>query len=193
MKKILFVSGLILVLNACKDQEPSVNTNVVRTDSVPVNGIYSTDCKSLFAEAQKMDSMILQSVDANSAEGNKAIKAFTDFAYYCKEDSLAPVFLIKSAQIARSINNLPQAKLCLENCINNYQNFRNRGAAMFLLAQMYDEERQLNDEEKAKEIYINITHSYPNSAWARDAKAALNMLGKTDEEIIKEFTSKNKK
>lgn len=192
MKKVFSVLGIILFFYACQNTEPSVKTSGVKTDSVPVNAPYSTDCKSLFAEARKMDSIILQSIEANVNEGNKAIKAFTDFAYYCKEDTLAPVFLIKSAQIAKSINNLPQAKLCLEKCIEGHQNFKNRGAAMFLLAQMYDEERQLNDEEKAKEIYINIMHSYPKTAWARDAKAAMEMLGKTDEEIIKEFTEKKK-
>jgi hypothetical protein len=77
--------------------------------------------------------------------------------------------------------------------IKDFPKYRNRGAAMFLLAHLYDEPHLLNDEEKAKELYIEISNSYPGSEWSANAKAALNLLGKTDEQIIREFEKKNKK
>src|SRR5229473_959604 len=100
MQRILFVAVLILFFYSCKN-EPAVQTLVAKADSVSLNSAYSTDCKNLFSQARKMDSIILQSVEASVNEGNKAIKAFTDFAFYCKEDTLAPVFLIKAAQISK--------------------------------------------------------------------------------------------
>ena len=49
----------------------------------------------------------------------------------------------------------------------------------------------LNDDEQAKTIYEEVIAKYPTSTYANDAKAAIKNLGKTDEELIKEFKKKN--
>ncbi len=166
----------------------------VKKDSIQSgNSVYTNDCRTLYVDAVKNDSIILAATDLNPDVGNKAIKAFADFAFYCKNDTLAPVFLLKAGQIAASINNLPQAQVCFEKCYKDFPDFKNRGAAMFLLAQLYDEVTQLNDEEQARELYGNIINSFPNTEWAKNADAARALIGKTDEQIIKEFEAKNKK
>jgi outer membrane protein assembly factor BamD (BamD/ComL family) len=157
------------------------------------NSVYTNDCRTLYLDAIKNDSIILLATEVNPEVGNKAVKAFADFAFYCPNDTLAPVFLLKAGQIAASINNLPQAQVCFEKCYTDFPNFKNRGAAMFLLAQLYDEASQLNDEEKARELYGKIINSFPNSEWSASADAARALIGKTDEQIIKEFEKKNSK
>ncbi len=153
---------------------------------------YFTDCKHLYAEARRMDSILLTQTEVNKSSATTAIKAFTDFAFYCQTDSLSPVFLIKTAQVARAINNIPQAKLVLDRCIETYPSFSNRPAAMFLLAQLYDEDSYLNNEYEAEKIYKQIIDEYPKSDWALSAKGAIQFLGKSDEEIVKEFKKKKK-
>lgn len=192
LKKIVTLI-VVLVLGACQNSEPKESSEEPheKNKSEKIT-TYTSDCKSLFEAAKKSDSIIMSSNEFDIKIANQAIKAFTDFSYYCKSDSLAPVFLIKSAQIAQSINNIPQAQLCLETCINEYPKFKNRGAAMFLLAQMYDDPRILNNEDKAKEIYSNIITAYPGTEWDKNARGARDLLGKSDEEILKEFTKKNK-
>jgi outer membrane protein assembly factor BamD (BamD/ComL family) len=140
-----------------------------------------------------MDSIILAATAVNKDEGNKAIRAFVDFSTNCSNDSLAPVFLIKSAQIAQAVNNLPQAKLSLEKCILDFPKFKDRGAAMFLLAQLYDDPRYLNNEIKAMDLYKEIISVYPKTPWAANATAAMELAGKSDEQIIREFEKKNSK
>lgn len=154
---------------------------------------YMNECFKLYQEALKNDSIILAANEVNTEVANKAIKAFSDFSFYCKTDSLAPVYLLKAGQIAQSINNIPQAKISFEKVISDFPNYGNRGAAMFLLAQLYDEPQYLNNEEKARELYERIMSTFPNSEWARNALAARQLLGKTDEQIIQEFLKKNKK
>lgn len=153
---------------------------------------YLNDCKKLFAEARRMDSILMKEVDVQQALANQAVKAFTDYAYYCSNDSVAPVFLIKTAQVAVSINNIPQAKLALDKCINEHPKFRNMPAALFLLAQLYDDENSyLNNEEEAKRLYQKIIDEYPKSDIVPSAKGALALIGKTDKEILEEFKKKN--
>ena len=154
---------------------------------------FLTDCKKMLSEAKKMDSILLNEIEVNKTSANNAIKAFSDFAFYCQSDTMCPIYLIKTAQVARVINNIPQAKVALDQCINTYPNFRNRPAAMFLLAQLYDENTYLNNEAEAKKIYEEIINEYPKSDWALSAKGAINFIGKSDEEILKELKKKQKR
>ncbi len=153
--------------------------------------IFMTDCKKLHREALRMDSILLRATEINKTDASKAMVAFTDLAHYCPGDSLSPIYLIKTAQVAQAINNVPQAKVALDKCIGDYPNFKDRAAALFLLAQLYDEVTYLNNEEQAKELYQKIINEYPKSPWASSAKGALRFIGKTDAEIIKELEKKH--
>jgi tetratricopeptide (TPR) repeat protein len=153
---------------------------------------FVSDCRSLFSEARRMDSILHGETEIETGKANQAIEAFTDFSYYCASDTLAPVFLIKTAQVARSIQNIPQAKKVLDKCINDYPNFKDRPAAIFLLAQLYDEPGYLNNEYEAKKLYEKIIQEFPKSDWAESARGALMFIGKNDEEMLREIKKKNR-
>jgi outer membrane protein assembly factor BamD (BamD/ComL family) len=190
-----FPAVLLLFLFSCStgSNDENAKAKEAKDSNYHSPKAYFTDCKKYYAEARKMDSILLQQTQVDKNSANKAIKAFTDFAYYCVNDSLSPVFLIKTAQVARVINNIPQAKLALDKCLETYPNFKNRPAAIFLLAQLYDEPGYLNDEKEAKKLYEQIINEYPKSDWALSAQGAIVFLGKSDEEILKEFKKKNNK
>jgi|GEM_PF-638563 len=199
--RIYFTQGLLVVfalaLFSCSNNSKENSTETkrsARNDSTMRRGKnYLTDCKKLLAEARRMDSILLNQTEVDKTSANKAIHTFTDFAYYCASDSSSPVYLIKAAQVARAINNIPQAKIALDKCIETYPQFQNRPAAMFLLAQLYDERTYLNDEVEAKKIYEQIINEYPKSDWTLSAKGALTFIGKSDEEIMREFKKKQQK
>src|SRR5690606_34104877 len=100
---------------------------------------FSDDCTKLRAEAFAIDSMLLQQVETDDSLAASAIKAFTDFAYYCHNDSMSPVYLVKTAQVARTVGNIPQAQRALEFCIREFRDFSGRPATLFLLAQLYED------------------------------------------------------
>ncbi|MBL7919297.1 MAG: tetratricopeptide repeat protein [Bacteroidia bacterium] len=196
-----YLLPVLLLLAACSSEQSKeqINTIVVTNNSVNVSGSvdtitstknYFTDCKQLLAEAKKMDSILLKEMEVNKDVANKAIKAFTDFAFYCTADTLCPIYLIKTAQVAQAINNMPQAQVALEKCVASYPKSKHRPAAMFLLAQLYDETVYLNNEQEAKKLYEIIIYEYPKSDWAKSAKGALNFIGKTDQQIMEELKKK---
>ncbi len=199
MKKvfnIFLVLTSISVFSFCKNSTSSDEKTDVKDgliSSTPQKVDYGDECRKLKSKALFMDSVLLSQTEVVYESANAAIKAFTEFANYCASDSASPVYLIKTAQIARVINNIPQAKVVLEKCIDAYPNFDNRAAAIFLLAQLYDEATYLNDEHEARRLYQKIIDEYPKSDWAFNAGAAIKLLGKTDEDIIKEFNKKNAK
>lgn len=151
------------------------------------------NCDSLKRLALKSDSVLLSQMEIDQAAARAGIKAFADFANFCPTDSLSPIYLIKCAQVARAINQIPQAKLVLEKCVRDYPQFKDRPAALFLLAQLYDEVTYLNNEEEAKKLYEQIITEYPSSDWAHSARGAMQFLGKSDAEIIKELKKKKAK
>jgi len=181
-----------ILLSSCGNKKEEVKAQKIADDSIlgdapldPKN--YFKDCKRLFDHAQEVDSILYTKTEVNKVLANKAIKAFTDYAYYCHNDSLSPIFLIKAGQVAQSINNAPQAKVVLEKCIEEYPNFEGIPTALFLLGQLYDEKIYLNNEEEARRLYTEIVNKYPNSPEAESAKGALRFIGKTDKEIIEEL------
>ncbi len=197
LNKWILAIGSMLMLSNCSTHSSSANAKEA-TDSL-VNEKYkaienpvSTDCLVLKTNARKMDSTLLKQMNLDRTLGNAAIKAFLDFAQYCKQDSACPIFLIKTAQVAQSLQNYEQSKIALETCIANYPNFKNKAAALFLLGQLYDETAQLNDENKARSYYLQIIKDYPKTEWANSAEGAMALLGKSDAEILNQFEKKKK-
>lgn len=191
-KTIVIVSFLPLVI-CCSPQaqDKPTQTKIISEDSTPTsNNQQLSDCKKLLADAKKIDSTLLKAIEIKPDIANKAIKAFTDFAYFCQQDSLSPIYLIKTAQVAQAINSSAQAKIVLDKCITDYPTSKHRAAALFLLAQLYDETIYLNNESEAKKLYEKILQEYPKSDWAKSAKGALNFIGKTDEQIMEELKKK---
>lgn len=152
----------------------------------------SDSCAKLFTRAKASDDVLMRAVVIDKEVARKAIGDFSSYASYCENDSLAPVFYLKAGQVAQAIGSFSQAQAMLNNCLNKYPRFRNKGAVLFLLAQLYDDPKMLNDEPKAKEYYEQIIKEYPKTSYASDAAASIKNLGKTDEELIQEFLKKNK-
>lgn len=180
-----------LFLFSCSEEKKEAVAETTSPAAVPASG-FMADCNKLKRQAFRMDSILLGQTEMDEASAKKAIVAFTEFANGCENDTLVPVYLIKTAQVARAINNIPQAKIALDHCIATYTNFRDRPAAIFLMAQLYDEVTYLNDEQKARELYQKIIDEYPKSPWASSAKGALLFIGKSDREIMEELKRKQK-
>jgi len=101
-------------------------------------------------------------------------------------------FLLKAGQVAQSIRKFTQAQFYFQKCIDDFPKFKSRGAAMFLLAQLFDDASILNNETEARKLYDQIIREYPDSPYSNDAKSCIKNLGKTDEQLIQEFLKKNK-
>ena len=74
---------------------------------------------------------------------------------------------------------------------NTYPDFKKASYCLFLQAFIY--ENQLHQLGEADQLYREVIKKFPNDKIAQDAQACINNLGKTDEELIKEFEAKNKK
>ena len=186
----LFIFLLSLIIS-CGDTSTSGKNEdvIVKKDSVNES---QDKCTVLFNEAKRLDNILLKANTVNNGIAEQAINAFFLFATNCKGDTLAPVFLIKAGQVAQTIRKYTQAQDFFTKCIDEFPKFKSRGAAMFLLAQLYDDASILNNESEARTLYDQIIREYPKSSYASDAKACIQNIGKTDEQLVHEFLKKNK-
>jgi tetratricopeptide (TPR) repeat protein len=190
LQKIGFLTSGLFLFASCGSNSISEKQEVVKKDTVKVAPV--SKCEALFKEAKDADDVLLRSNVINKDDAARAVIAFYNYANLCKDDSLAPVFFLKAGQVAQSVGNFTQAQAFFVKCKDEFPDFKNRGAAIFLLAQLFDDPSKLNNEEEASTLYRQIVREYPNSSFAEDSKAAIKNLGKTDEELVKEFLKKNK-
>src|SRR5689334_7512864 len=119
---ILFYLFVMFFIGGCSSPEKDKPVSISpKEDSVTKsNTSFIKDCKVYESRARKLDSTLMQELEINKQTAAKAIKAFTDFADYCHNDSLAPIYYLKTAQVARAIENIPLAKEVLERCLQKH-------------------------------------------------------------------------
>jgi outer membrane protein assembly factor BamD (BamD/ComL family) len=106
------------------------------------------------------------------------------------EDTLGPNFTFKAANLAMNLDQPVKAVEMFDLFIKKYPTHPKTSVSMFFKAYVY--ENQMKDLEKAKEAYIQFLDRYPTGDFAMDAQVALNNLGKTPEQMVKEFEAKRK-
>lgn len=191
MNKLLIVLVLgAVVFTSCTPSETAQEKSSVQKDSL--KPVVVADCESLKINALKYDSLLLSSEVLDFQLASQGIEVFYNFSSVCIEDSLAPEFLMKAGQVAQAIKNYKKAEEMYQKCTAGFHKYKNRPAALFLLARLYDEPSMLNKEEDAGRIYAQIIMEYPNTPYANDAKVCAGNLGKTDEQLVHEFLKKNK-
>jgi len=118
-------------------------------------------------------------------KANELIKAYMGFADEYPEDESAPDYLFKAGEIAMNMN-LPQTSVqAFDKIITKYPDFEKAAQCLFLKAFVF--ENLVGDLAKAEEFYKLFLEKYPEDDFADDAEVSLKFLGKSPEELIKEF------
>ncbi len=115
---------------------------------------------------------------------------YINYADTYKQDSLAPVFLYRAAENSLYINQPLQAITYLKRIESEYPNFVNLGNVLFLTGFIYD--NNLKNFHDAKTYYERFVEKFPEHPLANDTRFLLQHLGKSPEDLIKEFDAKNK-
>ena len=94
--------------------------------------------------------------------------------------------LLKAAGLAKTIDNPQKAIELYTKVADGLPQHKKAPTALFMIG--FVQENDLNDLAKAKTTYESFLQKYPNDPdFADDAQNALKMLGKSPDEIIKEF------
>ena len=178
--KVVLIGSIALLIASCGHQTSPKQEVVISKDSIRKQSI--TQIKKWEAEMHKSEGL-------NNVTAGLAIKSYSDFVKMFPEDSLCPDFLFKAGEIATATKQYPQSLMYYKNITDKYPNYKNYTASLYLQGFLLD--NYMNDDAKAKVIYDEIIAKYTSTIYADNAKMAIKNLGKSDEELIKEFKKKN--
>jgi outer membrane protein assembly factor BamD (BamD/ComL family) len=116
--------------------------------------------------------------------------AYSDFQERFPEDPEAPEYLFKAANLSINLSWGESAILLLDKLLTDYPNNKHAAEALFYKGYVYD--NQINDDVKAGQFYRDFLKKYPNNAFSPSVEASIKNLGKSDEELIKEFEKLNR-
>ncbi len=136
---------------------------------------------SLFADATKM-------IDRKMAQ--ELIEKYVEFADAYPQDPEAPATLFKAGDMAMNLNMPQKAIDIFDRIMGTYPDYEKTPQCLFLKGYVY--ENDFRDLPRAKEIYEEFLQKYPDDDFADDAAISIQNLGKTPEELIREFEEKNK-
>jgi TolA-binding protein len=183
---LLIISAFSIMLSSCSSGSDGIeNGKSARKELSPEESqkYYLTMIDSI--EKKLSDDKFAM---VNHGAAMTAIKLYDEFAMHFPKHPKSPDFLFKAGDISSSLNFSQPAILYFKRVTDNYPDYDKTPFALFLQAFVY--ENQLNDTAGARKIYNEVIAKYPQHQVAEDAKASLNHLGKTPEQIIAEFEKK---
>lgn len=154
------------------------------------NKVAQTDAKlGLLKQIQQLETDMHKSVQIDNITAGQALLAYSEYYNNYPKDSITPDYLFKAGEIATAIKQYPQALGYYQTIVEKYPEYKLVQESLFLQASLLD--NYLSQDEKAKVAYEQLIQKYPKSIYCNDAKAAISNLGKSDEQLIKEFKKKN--
>ena len=104
-------------------------------------------------------------------------------------DSLSPEYLFKALDVSLNLNNPQRTIGIADRLCKEYPDYAKTPVAMFVKGFVY--ETQYGNEEAARKAYEEFIKAYPDSELVNDAKASIENLGLTPEELIRKFEQQN--
>ncbi len=179
-KLVLVFVGISTFFVSC------TNENKKETSSKLAEKIY-------LAQIDSMEKILFANPEAGYNK-EAAVKTMNLYSNTVKDYPLTPLaaeYLFKAGEIASSLSSSQQAIAFFKKAYDTYPDFDKASYCLFLQAFIY--ENQLHQLGAAEQLYREVIKKFPNEKIAQDAQACINNLGKSDEELIKEFEAKNKK
>ena len=126
----------------------------------------------------------------DKVKADSLLASYESFMKHFPEDSLTLKFTFKAANLAMNMGDGAHAIVLFDKFIEKYPDHPKARVSMFFKAYIY--ENQIKNLDKAKEIYLQFIEKYPDGEFTADARMALQNLGKSPEQMIREFDAKRK-
>ena len=130
-----------------------------------------------------------QNMQLNVEKANELAELFVSFVDEYPEDSLSETYLFKAADLNLNTGAYKKSITLYQRLREEYSKSENAEISLFMQAYIYD--YYLQDYQNAKQKYEAFMKLYPESEFYEEAEISIEQLGKSPEELIKEFEANN--
>ncbi|HEX4887529.1 MAG TPA: tetratricopeptide repeat protein [Luteibaculaceae bacterium] len=187
MKKVIVpIFALFCLVGACKQEATTKESPQTEIDAA---ALPETEQLALIL---KNNEALVKSTSPDSILflANAQIKTCDAFlAKYLTSGSGVEVMKCK-ANACRAAGKFAEAVTVYNQIESRYNTYDSLGDIIFTRAFILDNE--LNAKEEARDAYNKLINRFPNHPYSADAKALLEQLYMSDEELIQQLKAKNK-
>jgi len=126
--------------------------------------------------------------DVNVSVANNAIMLYSRYANEFPDDTTSAEYIFRAGELCKALKKGKMALNYYEKIENEYPSYGKMQLVIFM--QGFVNETILGDFEKAKYHYERYIAKYPKSPMSTSLKTVIENLGKSDEELMKEFKNK---
>ena len=130
-----------------------------------------------------------QGGEFNKTSALALVNNYAKFADENPDDERSASFLFKAGDISMGLEKSELAIQYFDRVIDEYPDYEKMPYCMFLKGFVY--ENQLKDLDKASAAYRDFISEYPDHDMTEAAKFSLQNLGKSPEQLIREFEEQN--
>ena len=180
--RITFSLLLVGVLFACGSSTSENNEGTAGSDIV----LESLNKENLLKEIARREEVLNN--DTSGIDKQKAKELMDAYIVFSERFSSyegAADNLFKAGEIAMGLNMTAEAIRCFDKVFNDFSDYEKRPYALFLKAFVL--ENQAQNFEEAKRIYQLFLVEFPTHEMADDAEYSIKNIGKSPEELIREF------
>ena len=135
------------------------------------------------------DSIDIQNSILSVESGNRLIDLYTHFAASHPDDSLAPMYWHRAAQVAANIHRPDLALQYLDSVTLKYSDYKDIAVCEFYKGFVL--ENVAGDLEHARLAYQDFIDKYPDDPLANDARVSIENLGLSPEELLEKILAQN--
>jgi len=171
MKNYLLLTAycLLLTLPSCTNEQQKLENDIAAKE------------KELYGDS---------TMTVDFAKAKDMIALYADFVKKYPEDKKAEDYLFKAGEVGMGVMQSNVAIKYFEQHYHKYPKSDKAPYSLFMQGFIY--ETQLHNTEKAKQLYEKFIHDFPAHKLTEDAKYSISNLGKSEEELIREFEAKLK-
>jgi len=170
MRKIIFVLLVALIGFSCTNQRQQ-----------KIDLINAAENELMTSATEPID----------NAKAAELASLYAQFVTEFPKDSISDKLLFKEAEILMNINRPKEAVAVIDSLIANYSESRLLPQAMHLKGFIYDD--KIHSPEMAKISFEALIKRFPEHELSKNAADYIKILGKTPEEVIKEFERRQQK
>lgn len=189
MKYLLIFPLIILMFSCGNKKEESGTTDTPNEDVSNISYMNRNDLK---AHIQVLEKSLYE--DTVAMDREKATELMDAYAMYSSkhpDQESSADYMFKAGELAMGLNRSLDAIKYFSITYGRYTNYDKRPYALFLKAFVL--ENQVKDYEQATQAYKTFIEEYPDHPMYDDAKYSIQNMGKSPEELIKEFEARQKK